>query len=315
MTDAELARLFRKLGRELDSRQRAQLSRLRNAERQLYDALIGELESTVNVTNGFITSRLSDSGILKAINRAISKVRATTLSEVHASAIQDIKDSLIGNSLYYQGVYANEDKAGFGDAKKGITDAIFDRLGIRDGKLIRGGYLDQFFTQNTADDEIRQVVATAIAARIRITDLKDQLRVLVKGTQQSSGILEAKYTPLVMDTYHQTDRAISSGFGQALKFKWAVYEGGLIETSRDFCIERDGKVFTTIEAEQWRHDPKLPKTKKERESGIVVNYTPLANLSNSAGSTATSMGRWNCRHRVRWISEQMAKRLAPEKFN
>ena len=100
------------------------------------------------------------------------------------------------------------------------------------------------------------------------------------------------------------DRQASDDYGTALKFKWFSYEGGLIETSRKFFIDRDGQVFNTVEIERWRKDPTLPKTTKERESGVIVNYTPWID-----------MGRWNCRHRARWISEQMARRLTPQRFN
>jgi len=315
VTDAELRNIFRGLGRDLNDRQKKQLARLRVAERSLFDALMEELSAVLTVENGRINSRLSESGINRAVNKAISQVQSGPMREVQMQVLKDIRALLTGNSDYYGIIYGLEGRKGFGQVKQKTTDQTFKRLGVKDGKLVKGGYLDKYFSRGTLDSEVRSVIASAISGRRTMNELRRQLEITVKGTKSIDGALTREYSELIVDTYHQVDRSASGSYGAALNFKWATYEGGLIETSRKFCIKRDGKVFNTVEAEKWREDPDLPKTTKERQSGVVVNYTPLANASNAAGATATSMGRWRCRHRVRWISEQMAKRLAPERFN
>jgi len=60
-------------------------------------------------------------------------------------------------------------------------------------------------------------------------------------------------------------------------------------------------VFTVEEAEtQWPKDPTLPKSKKERDTGILA-YNPTVD-----------MGRWNCRHRTRYITPALAIKFRPE---
>lgn len=310
MTDAELARLFRRLGRDLDAKQRAQLRRLRDMEAALFSAIIVELSKVLTLDGGRIASRITETGINRAIDAASRQVDMTAFGR---EFVRDIKGILAGNAEYYRNDY--EGRKGFGTTKQRVNDQVMKRLGVDGTKLVKGGYLITLLNSRRYVEQIRATVTASVAAKDTMARLTEALRVTVKGTRQQDGALVRELGEPVVDTYHQADRSASTGFGQALKYKWATYEGGLIETSRQFCIDRDGKVFNTVEAEQWRHDPKLPRTTREKQTGIVTGYTPLASLSNSYGDTSTSMGRWRCRHRPRWISEQMAKRLAPEKFN
>ena len=53
--------------------------------------------------------------------------------------------------------------------------------------------------------------------------------------------------------------------------------------------------------EKWKNDPTLPRKTSERDSGTLVGYDPLVD-----------MGRWNCRHRTRFISRELAQELRPD---
>jgi hypothetical protein len=304
MTDKELQTLFRQQGRELDARQRAQLQRLREAERELFAAVLARLQDTLTIREGRIISRASEAGISRAIDQAFREASRGDLRTVHVQAVRDLLDTMRNAGAYYKQVYREEGRMGFGEAQKRTIDRLSKRLGIEDGKLKKGGYLDRYFSTRTVDEEVKSVVNASIAGKRMFRELQRQLEVTIKGTRHLDGAVTRAYAELITDTYHKIDRTAGDQFGVALKFRWFTFEGGLIETSRKFCIKRDGHVFNTIEAERWRNDPELPKTTKERESGVVTDYIPTRD-----------MGRWNCRHRVRWISEQMAKRLAPERFN
>lgn len=304
MTDKELRTLFRALGRELDARQRAQLQRLKAAERQLYTILVAILGDKLSTTNGRISSRVSDASVSRAVDQAFRELGQGALKEVHSSTIKDLKAILAGNARYYQRVFEDEGNGGFRATKQRTSDRLMKRLGVDGNTLVKGGYLYRYFTQRGIQNEVTNVISSAIGSHARLNALFEQLCLTIKGTKNLDGAVTRQYAELITDTYHKVDRQASDDFGTALKFKWFSYEGGLIETSRKFCIDRDGQVFNTVESERWRKDPSLPKTTKERESGVIVGYVPWID-----------MGRWNCRHRARWISEQMARRLAPQRFN
>lgn len=73
---------------------------------------------------------------------------------------------------------------------------------------------------------------------------------------------------------------------------YAIYSGGLTSDSRPFCEERNGKVYTRAEIETWRD---LEWEQKPQ------NYNPFKDLGGDG-----------CRHKLDWISKQLAEILRPD---
>ena len=122
---------------------------------------------------------------------------------------------------------------------------------------------------------------------------------IVVGTQVRDGALEKYYKQFAYDTFNQTDAAINKHYADSLDLKWFIYQGSLIDTSRPFCVKRAGKVFNTEETDKWKCDPDLigkPKGKKCDDS-----YNPLI-----------ERGRYNCRHTLRYITEDLACEMGRE---
>lgn len=110
--------------------------------------------------------------------------------------------------------------------------------------------------------------------------------------KELSGKLQRYYQEHLWDELAQVERIENNFYAKELKLDWFIYEGGLIETSRDFCIKRNGKLFNRTDAKTWRFDPTLPQP----ETADV--YKPLVEL-----------GRFNCRHSLKWITDEMAKEV------
>lgn len=53
------------------------------------------------------------------------------------------------------------------------------------------------------------------------------------------------------DRFAMTDRAYVQAAADEFDIKWFSYVGGLIEDSREFCVERNGKVYHKSEIEAW----------------------------------------------------------------
>ena len=80
--------------------------------------------------------------------------------------------------------------------------------------------------------------------------------------------------------------------------KFFIYNGGLIKSSRAFCIVRNGKVFANMEAEEWENDPTLTAIPSKE------NYTWYI-----------ERGGYNCRHSIDFIAEDIALVLRPDLKN
>ena len=87
------------------------------------------------------------------------------------------------------------------------------------------------------------------------------------------------------------DRMVSNAHAKQGGLNYFQYKGGLIETSRDFCIARNDLVFRRGQEEDWKNDPTLPGYPDP-------SYDPLVEL-----------GRWNCLHYLHWLTDDEAKEI------
>ncbi len=223
-----------------------------------------------------------------------------------AIMIIDSVVELLGiNEDYYSQFEPNKNKY-----RQTIADArstIKERLGVNSqGKPIKGGYISTLINNPSLTAEIkRYMYRQIILGNGRYNETIEAVKGFINGAQNSNGIVQSYVVANVIDTFAQVDRSINVEFAERLNLKAFVYSGGLIEASRKFCIKKNNKVFTTDEAKEWVNDSDLLLTKAERESGgKPKGYSPLID-----------MGRWRCRHIVRYISNEMAIRLRPELKN
>lgn len=301
MSDRELLSLFRKLSREIDARQRAQILRLRGIERALFEGIVERMVDELVTTSGRITTKRGEAKISEAIDKVFDALDRGLISEFAKASMKDLSGIMLGNKVYYKALYESTSKGKkFNAIYRRVNATMRKRLGIdTEGKVIGGSFLDRLFTSEPVRQEVKQVVMKAVTGGIPMSKLIRQLSVTVKGSQQIDGSMERYYKGFVLDTYQQYDRAINDQFADRLNMTSFSYEGGLIETSRAFCEQKNGKVFTVDEANRdWPNDPTLPRTTKEKETGVIIDYVPTVDL-----------GRWQCRHRTRYMSEQMANRL------
>ena len=182
------------------------------------------------------------------------------------------------------------------DLVKSLTENvrfIEESIGIKDGKIIKGGYLDNITRMPEVRQQVKDYVTSSVANKKGYSEYLRGMKEIMVGTQERAGAFERYYRQFAYDTFNQTDAAINKHYADGLGLKWFIYTGSLIDTSRPFCRKRAGKVFNTDEANKWKCDPNLigkPKGKKCDDS-----YNPLI-----------ERGRYNCRHTIRYISATLA---------
>lgn len=291
----------------LDDRQKARFKELNAIERVLFLRMMSELKNTLSEKDGRITSSKGFVSLGRAVDAVFDAVEAEDLAIMAGNTVKDIGSVLQFNARYYDAMQLQPGSA-FAVIKENVDAAMRKRLGIdQQGGLQRKGYLDQLFQTKAARDEVKKMVAKSVAAGIPMRSLEKQMRVKLQGTKNTAGVLEKHIGGFVLDAYQQADSITNNEFAKRLDLRFFIYSGGLIETSREFCRKRNNQVYTTDEATDprtgWATDPTLPQTKAEQESGVITDYDPLVDR-----------GRWNCRHRLLYISEQMARQRRPDLF-
>lgn len=93
----------------------------------------------------------------------------------------------------------------------------------------------------------------------------------------------------IYDTYAQVNRLVNFEYANACGLKYAQYSGGIVGDSRQFCIERNRKLFHIDEIRSW----------KDLEfEGKPLNYDPIRDC-----------GGYNCRHQLLWTTDEAAEIL------
>ncbi len=301
MSERELAALFHATGKDLDARQQARIRQLRGIERELFEQLAKGLVEVLDRGDGKISDRRGSVSINRLVDQLFRAIERGSLREFYQQAIKDLSAILANGALYNKEVKPMK-PSGFLSVRRTVNRKMRKRLGLDPdtGKLAEGGYLDRVFKTDAIRQEIKQVISKAVTSGAPMAKVMRQLEVTIKGTREIDGSLSKYFKGFVLDTYQQFDRATSDEYAVKLDLKDFIYQGGLIEASREFCIKKDGKVFTKEQADrEWPKDPTLPRSNKEKQSGVLIDYSPTVD-----------MGRWGpCRHRARYISAEYADRL------
>lgn len=302
MSLKDIAKAAKDADKLLDSRQQARMRQLRGIERLLFLRLMAELSQGLIESDGRITSRKGFVSLGKAVDHIFDLVEGKAFGKLAQNTVRDIASVVSMNAKYYRRMSIVQGGR-FSPIQEAVAAAIRKRLGVdADDKIQGKGYLDQLYATNPAREDIKKLVAKSVAAGVPMSVLARALRVHIQGAKNAPGALERTVGGFVLDTYNQADALTNQEFAKRLDLRYFVYSGGLIETSREFCRKRNGKVFSTEEAEDWGNDSTLPRTKAEKEAGgKPAGYVPLVDR-----------GRWSCRHRILYISEQEAFRRRPD---
>lgn len=304
MSERELEKIFRQRQRLIDLQQKQLLRKVGDIEKEILKQLFMRFLDELNVSDGVIKSGRDEIKLSEAIDKifkAFEKNQATQLAKQISS---DLSKTFQLNVDYYEGIFDTTSNGGrFSKISKNVYAVMKSRLGIEGSALSPDGYLDRLIKNVPLAEQVKQLTFKAISGNMTIKNFTKSLESIVTGTPEIDGSLTKYYKGFAYDTYQQFDRATNDQFAKRLDLTYFIYSGGLIETSREFCIKRNDKVFSVEETKEWINDPDLPKTKAEKDSGNVTNYIPTIDC-----------GRYNCRHMVRYISESLAKKLQPDLF-
>jgi len=187
-----------------------------------------------------------------------------------------------------------------GTVKKELIQSVIQTLreviGIEEnGKLLSGGYLDRLGKTGEVRQQLRDYVLQSIVSKRKASAFQSGLSDLIVGNKDTEGALQRYWRQYAFDTYNQVHEVASKTAADGLGLKYFIYQGSVIENTRQFCRKRAGKVFSTDETKTWKDDPDLIEKKTKEQ------YNPLL-----------ERGRYNCRHFLSYISDEVAAELRPD---
>lgn len=285
----------------IEERKKILASNVSDLQKKLYKKLFTQLLDALDTEQGNILNsdaNLTRISVIDKIFRDFEKELAKTMRGVAT----DYNNILSYNNNYY----SQFNTALFSSVKKTVHDAMLARTGITsNGGFEKDGFIDSFIADKTISRQVKQTVLSGVMNGTKMSELIKTLNTTIEGTETNAGVLENHFRTFVYDTYSQFDRESSNQFAVQLDMNYAIYGGGLVDASREFCIKRNGKVFTRNEIHQFG----TPQDKfggytnksKGQFQGKPKNYIP-----------ERDMGGYNCGHTYEWVSYAIAKTLRPD---
>ena len=299
------AQLIEKLSKQaeeitaaIDKRQTSLGVSIASAERELFSRLLEEITSELTFKNGVIENSVSNYLVLIRLDRAFDSWVNEVMNPVTKEFVKDLFSVAEMTGAYYEG-YA---------AEKLINDIATSNellraaLGIDSkGNLIKGSIMADISSVSTVRTEIKQIALLGINSGQTLKEFSKSIRDYVKGVEKDGGAVnkffKSRQSGYAYDLFNKVAEIKNEEFREQLDLKWLIYVGDIIQDSRAFCIKKAGKVFAVVEADtEWSSDPDLIG------KGTGIPYTPRIDR-----------GRWQCRHRIRYISNELAKQIDPKK--
>ncbi len=262
-------------------------TRIDQSSNRMTRALFKNFLEKLNRDNGRIT-HIQDSQTVLLFNMAYIKISTVLAREIYKSTATDIEAILTENKKFYTKV-AKPTK----EQKAFIRKTIYKNLGIKlDGTLVRNGFMNGIFKDSSLKSTLFKFVFSEMTKGVGYESLRKNLKTFIEGNDKKVGAFKAFYKTFSYDVYSHTNAYNGALYAEQLGLKHFIYNGGIIKGSRAFCIEKNGKVFSTEEAEKWKDDPKL-----------------TAITDKESYNWKMDRGGYNCRHSIDYIPLEIAKAL------
>lgn len=154
--------------------------------------------------------------------------------------------------------------------------------------------------------KVRETAMKAVIGRQGLDAFLKTLKKEIQGDDRFQGAVQGHFKTIIWDVFAQFDRQYGYRYATCLGYRAGRYEGGLIDHSRDFCIERNGQLFTFDEIKAFgtpddKYEGYTNKSIGEFEGKTRFDYNPFFD-----------MGGYNCRHAFNYIPDRAAIRYRPE---
>jgi hypothetical protein len=242
----------------------------KNAQRQLWASIESDFDKIQLDGNGNI--RLTEQNIKIAaeiVNKLKTGLGATDFRDAMTQFLQKFDQSL----------RLNEEIAK--TFRSTYTISAAQKALIYQSKLIAIDLLTNQGYKSRIDQTLRIPLNAAIQSGATLRETIKSIKEVVQGTPNNDGRILANVRTYANTTFTTADRALSSSIYKDLGIEWYRYVGGEIDTTRDFCKQRNGKYFHKLEVQEWGND----------EWSGQIDGTNSDNIFVFAGG-------WNCRHSI-----------------
>jgi hypothetical protein len=265
-------------------------------EKELFRLLVEQFLSRLQVRDGRLVNSVDNLATLAKIDDVLTVWRREFVVRALRGYVKSVLEVVAQTGELYRDAAPSDVLERIAQDNASLRAAI--GINAR-GAVVPGSFLAELGLVSAVRQDIKNIVLSGIQGGSTITAFQNTLRDFVTGNRQVDGRLRRYYRQYAFDVWNQAFETKNKQFADALGLRWFIYAGDIIRTTRTFCRKKVGKVFAVEEAVRtWPNDPDLiGRTRPEV-------YNPIRDR-----------GRWNCRHRIRYISEELARQIDPAKVD
>lgn len=267
--------------------------KLGSAQNELIRVVVTELVDSLDREGDSIKNTLRNKRLVQLVDNLYTKHAKSKGLDVSQAVARGVTQVVDFNHQYFGGMAPVTKLA---PIHAQVKESLNGWLGITtQGNRAPNGYLDTIVQDPSIKQTIKNMVMKTVVSQGGYQQVKKELGDYIVGNEDTGkpGALQKYYRNFVYDTFSIADRSAAKIYADKLQFNYAIYEGGLIKTSRQFCKDRNGKVFSRDEIAEF--DP--PEAKPP-------GYNPF-----------TDLGGYACRHHLNWIPDAVAFALRPDLKN
>lgn len=247
------------------------LSSLLDIQDIIYSKVLGKLKKLeIDDATGLIKQNATNRAIAREAGNAFSEAikRSGYLSDVGAyiSVIPKI-------DLLAENYFSALDDA-FKPNRQFMASLQKHVIGSLENQLFNAGLESQI------KQPLMDIINQNINSGGQFSGFLEQVKTFIKGNSQVDGRLLSYTRTLTRDALFNYSRSLQQAVTNDLGLVWYYYLGGLIDKSREFCIERADKYWHESEVKAWASLDWKGKRADTTESSIFI-YAGGYNCSHS----------------------------------
>lgn len=291
MDEKKLKEFTKKRTKLIGSLMSSMQSQIAENQRKVYERILDKfIDKLEKDEDGNVKNNDHNRRLLNEIDEVFKEYNKKEGRQTIELLLQSVTSIMSFNQGYFQAIDGNARTL---KIMPKVKDFMKGWLGIKGDVVEPNGYLDKLIANDPAKIAVKNTAMKVVIGQEGFENAKKQFQTLIDGNKDTLGAFEKHHRNFAFDLYSQIDRATSDVIRNDLGFVFAIYEGGLIETSRIFCEEHDGNIYHISEIKKFN-----PKEAKP------PNYNPI-----------TDAGGFSCRHSYNWISTALAKAMGKDVDN
>lgn len=281
------------------------------AQDRMLSSLLSEIIPLLAVDGDVIKDTVGNYRLLSRIDRVYDEL-AVAASRPIVQSIGSVTQGISDRAAAYLQVTLDDVTRSRLESVSELTRRKMDiRVGVDGRSLVRGGFLETVTKNEPMKAQLKQFVAQQVTGQSSLRDFTRGFNEIVTGAGEKMGGMEKQFDQFAYDLYNQYDAAYGLEVANELDLNYFIYQGGLIEESRDFCREHNNRVYSKEEAEEWRNwtPSKAINISKFKQKDI---YQIPSYIDFPGYEPLIDRGGYNCRHILGWIPDSMAFQLRPD---